>query len=36
LRVLERRGEAIRVSRPFGAGDAWIAARDTAPWSPER
>lgn len=33
LAVLEERGGALRVRRPRGQGEAWIAARDTGPWS---
>lgn len=33
FRVLETAGDGWRVARPFGAGEAWIAARDAAPWS---
>lgn len=34
FRVIERGPDAIRVARPFGAGDAWIAAEDAAHWAP--
>ena len=34
FRVIERRPDGFRIARPFGAGEAWIASGDAAPWQP--
>jgi hypothetical protein len=35
FRVIERGSGAVRVALPFGAGEAWIAMPDAAPWTPD-
>jgi hypothetical protein len=34
FRVIERGANALRIVRPFGAGEAWIAKGDAVPWRP--
>jgi hypothetical protein len=36
FRVIERGANGLRIVRPFGAGEAWIATGDAAPWAPGR
>ncbi len=34
VEVLEKKGDHLRIRRPFGKGDAWVAASATKPYAP--